>query len=511
MHRLILTCISFLLVLRVGAQDIADFDEFIRKSDDFLSSEVIDGQLNYADLKNDPRLVTLWDFIAEFPYEDLDVPSQKAYLVNAYNLLVVKGVLAAYPIQSTLKIFGFFDRITHQVGSRAWTLDALEKEKILLDFDDPRLHFALACGAESCPPLASFAFKPGIIDDQLEDRARKALNDDGFVRVQDGASSSTNHAVKLSKIFDWYAKDFGGSRDAILTYINAFRTAPLPESSEVSYYPYDWTLNDLAGSGKPKNANRYVVSSAIPKGGVEVKLFNNLYTQRFPPPTFSADSRENYFTTLINFVYGLTDRFNIGFDLRYRRVSLHETPASPLKIFSFSDAVRSKAAVATIGPKVRIAPNANWPNFSIQSAYWIPLKNDLAASPFLDWDGSTWWTQAFNDFDVGTDFSLFTELDLLLEDIGKKDEGRLNRLSTPVTAIFSYFPTKVSTLYVLTNFSPYWSPDLDYFFQAGTGAKYQLTRQWEVEVLYTYFTNSFIQEMQGRAATINLGVRYSSW
>ncbi|NND06698.1 MAG: DUF547 domain-containing protein [Saprospiraceae bacterium] len=510
MHRFLSFMFFVLAILSAGAQGITNLQTFTEKADDFFSQEVTDGRLNYAHLKNDARLTDLWNFIAEYQFQDLAESDRKAYLVNAYNLLVIKGVLDAYPIQSTLKVFGFFDRNTFKMGSGEWTLDALEKGQILAVFNDPRLHFALACGAESCPPLGSFAYTAKSMEQQLEERARAALNDSTFIKV-DGNSSLGSQDVKVSKIFDWYAKDFGGNKDAIISYVNTYRDFPLTSSAELSYYPYDWTLNDLLVEGAPKNLNRYVVSSAIPKGGVEVKWFNNLYTQRFPPPAFSSDSRENYFTVLLNFVYGLTDRFNIGFDLRYRRVSLHETPASPLKIFSFSDAVRSKAAIATIGPKIRVAPNANWPNFSIQSAFWIPLKEDLANSPFLDWNGFTWWTQAFNDFDVGTDFALFTELDLLIEDIGKKEEGGINRLSTPVTAIFSYFPTSVSTVYALTNFSPYWSPDLDYFFQAGMGAKYQLTPQWEVELLYTFFTNSFIQEMQGQAATINLGVRYSSW
>ena len=132
-------------------------------------------------------------------------------------------------------------------------------------------------------------------------------------------------------------------------------------------------------------------------------------------------------------------------------------------------------------------------------------------SPWLDWNGPTWWTHVFNDFDIGSDFALFTEVDLLIEDMGSKADGRINRWSTPVTGIFSYFPTAVSTTYLLVNFSPYWAPDLDYFFQAGLGAKYQFSPQIELELLYTDFLNALITDNDGRASTINVGIRYSTW
>ena len=115
----------------------------------------------------------------------------------------------------------------------------------------------------------------------------------------------------------------------------------------------------------------------------------------------------------------------------------------------------------------------------------------------------------FNDFPIGTNFSFFTEVDLLLEDIGREEEGRLNRLSTPVTLIYSYFPNPQTTLYVLGNYSPFWQENYDYFWQAGVGTKYQFTRQLELELSYTYFSNQFLAQNMGRAATYNLGVRFN--
>ena len=213
-------------------------------------------------------------------------------------------------------------------------------------------------------------------------------------------------------------------------------------------------------------------------------------------------------------LYGLTNNFNIGYDSRYRFVSNHSASDSPLSVINFDlgGSPTTRQGLTGIGPKIRYAPFKNLPNFSIQSAYWFSTGDDLEGTsdrPFIDWNGDSWFTQVFNDFSLGESFSLFTEIDFFLEDIGPEDEGHLNRFSTPATVILSYFPNPKTTLYTLSGYSPFWQEDYDYFAQLGAGAKYQFTPQFELELLYTYFTNEFLQENNGRAATYNLGIRYN--
>ena len=62
-------------------------------------------------------------------------------------------------------------------------------------------------------------------------------------------------------------------------------------------------------------------------------------------------------------------------------------------------------------------------------------------------------------------------------------------------------------MYALGGYSPYWQEEYDYFAQAGFGAKYQFTPNLELELLYTDFTNKFLDETGGQAATFNLGLR----
>ncbi|MEM6769750.1 MAG: DUF547 domain-containing protein [Bacteroidota bacterium] len=487
---------------------------FFAETDALLTRYVKNGRVDYAGLKSSGALTPLINEIAQADLSTLKGNDRKAYLINAYNLLVINQALENYPLKSVLDVNGFFDGKKQNVGGRKLTLNQLEKDLLLKEFKDARLHFVLVCGATGCPPITSFAYQPNQLESQLDRQTRLALNDATFIRVN-------GDKAELSKIFEWYASDFGGSKANVLDFINKYRSQAIPASAKVSYYEYDWNLNntngraaadlpsEIGGGAAPtggNNAARYVVSSTIPTGTFEVKVFNNLYSQE------AAGERSSFFTSSTSVLYGLTDRFNVGFDLRYRRVRYDEAgTASNFDVLG-SGGTFSRSAITGFGPKIRVAPFNQLPNFSIQSAYWFPVEDNLSGAQggrFTEFDGGIWFTQIFNDFPIGNNFSFFTEVDAVLEDIGAQEDGRLNRFSTPVTGIFSYFPNPKTTLYGLASYSPFWQEDFDYFYQLGAGAKYQFTPNFEIEVLVTAFDNQFLSQNNGRAGTVNLGTRFN--
>ena len=488
--------------------------QFISDADGLFKTYVKNGRVDYASLKGSGDIAPLVKEIGVVNLVGLSGDVKKAYLINAYNILVINQALENYPLKSVMDVSGFFDGKKQTVGGKKLTLNQLEKDLLLKEFKDARLHFVLVCGATGCPPITNFAYQPNKLESQLDRQTKLALNDGKFIRVN-------GSEVGLSQIFDWYKSDFGGSKANVLGFINKYRTDKIPASASISYYPYDWSLNKPGGradAGMEKsgdafdavsanNALRYVVSSTIPKGSVEVKIFNNLYSQE------AAGERSSFFTSLTSAIYGVTDRINVGFDARIRRVRYdQEGTASNFDVFA-SGGDFSRTTLATIGPKVRIAPFNKLPNFSVQSAFWIPVGDDLPGATegnrFVDFDGPTWFTQVFNDFPIGDNFSLFAEIDFNLEDIGSKENGRINRFSTPVTGIVSYFPTPKATLYGLASYAPYWQENRDYFYQLGAGAKYQFTRNFELELLYTAFDNQFLSSVDGNASTVNLGIRFN--
>lgn len=503
------------LVAQVTAQEIGQ--QFFTDTHSFLQNNVKNGLVDYSAVKTDPALSKLIMAIEKADVTNASDATKQAFYINAYNLLVINKTAQSYPLKSVQEISGFFDSKKVTIEGESMTLNKLEKGKLLEPYGDGRFHFVLVCGALGCPPITNFAYTPEKLEEQLEMQTKAALNDPAFIKVFGGNTS-------LSQIFKWYPGDFGGNKDGIINFINKYRTNPIATSSKLSYYDYDWSINDLAkkssdtgsineasiGNPTGNNASRYIVSSTIRQGTYETKIFNNLYTQR----TGSVDNltnRSTFFTTMVSIFYGLTDRVNVGLNTRYRRVRNDILPSNATDVFGSStgDGISQRQGLTALGPQIRYAPNPNWPNFSVQSSFVFAIGEDLEGSntqPYIDWTGATWWTQFFNDFPIGQNFSLFTELDLLIEDIGREN---INRISTPVVLIFSYNATSKLILYTIGGYSPYWQSEFDYFAQAGLGAKYQFTPNLELELLYTDFTNKFLDETGGQAATYNLGFRFN--
>ncbi|WP_235299041.1 DUF547 domain-containing protein [Portibacter marinus] len=477
---------------------------FFEKADMFFKNYVEDGLVAYMKIKEEPNLDKLINIINVAEYEELDLVTQKAYLINAYNLLVIKEAVSAYPVASVQDVAGFFDRRKVTVAGMDITLNDFEKKEILNKFKDPRLHFVLVCGALGCPRITDFAYQPEKIEEQLERQTKIALNDPSFIWFE-------NDKAQLSQIFNWYAEDFGNSRSSIIQYINQYRDTDFDENISANFYNYDWSLNSTSTAQKnpnvPANAARYIVSSTIPKGQIELKIFNNLYSQ-----VVARENRSTFFTTNTSFLYGINRRFNLGFNTSYRRVLNSGIPSSPFDVINAPDSGNFRQGITSFGPQIRWAPKPEWQNFSIQSRLVFPIGTNLAGGdgePYIDWGGPSLFNQFFNDRSIGTRFSLFTEFGLHWEDIGKLSNGRINQVSTPLTGILSYSITTKALIYTLAQFTPYYRIPFDYFIQGGIGGKYQFTRNIELELLYTGFTNRFLLQNEGGAATYNIGFRFN--
>ncbi|WP_020526436.1 DUF547 domain-containing protein [Flexithrix dorotheae] len=212
---------------------------FITEVDDFMKKWVKEGKVNYAAIKKNPEEINaLYAQIGKISLTETKGEEGKAFYINAYNIIVIHQVVQLYPIQSPMNQNGFFTGNKHLVAGEKLTLNQLEFKKLVIPFKDPRIHFSIACAAKGCPKLASYAYNPEKLTDQLEERVKKAVNDSEFTRV-----SSKEEKVQLSKIFSWYKKEFEESHGDILTFINDYRKTKIPESFELGFYEYNWELN----------------------------------------------------------------------------------------------------------------------------------------------------------------------------------------------------------------------------------------------------------------------------
>lgn len=218
-----------------------------------LTEHAVDGGVRYASLKRDRGdLDTFLASVATTKPASLPEAERLAFLINAYNALVVGAVLERYPgIESVKKVSGFFDGEKHAVGGQKMTLDEVEAAARKID---PRVHFAVVCASTSCPDLRGEAFRGSKVDAQLRDATHRFLRDPSKGLRYDAKGNE----LFASSIFKWYAGDFtggsrvvaffarGGVRDWIAEHVGDAALAKTIREREpgVKYLDYDWSLND---------------------------------------------------------------------------------------------------------------------------------------------------------------------------------------------------------------------------------------------------------------------------
>jgi hypothetical protein len=191
---------------------------------------------NAADVQALQRIV---DAVATQNVSSLGQKEQLAFYLNAYNAWIIHEVLEKYPTKSVKDaLFTFFTGKRIKVAGQEMSFNSLEKELIIPRFKEPRIHAALNCASQSCPPLLSEPFTADKLDAQLERVSKSFVNSDRGVRL-----SSDGKSAQLSKIFEWYKQDFEAGGGAV-AFVNKRRSKPLPDGIKVSYQDYDWALND---------------------------------------------------------------------------------------------------------------------------------------------------------------------------------------------------------------------------------------------------------------------------
>ncbi|WP_025742411.1 DUF547 domain-containing protein [Aquimarina pacifica] len=212
--------------------------DFFVKSDVFLKKYVFKGKVDYKAVKHDISLLEeVLDIASKVRVSKAQPKTYKSFYINAYNLAVIKGVVDNYPIKSPLDVKGFFDTTQYNLAGKKTTLNDLENIILRKQFPaEARFHFVLVCAGLGCPPIINEAYKPNSLETQLQRQTVKALNNPYFIKV-------TQKKVQLSKIFEWYKVDFVKNGSEI-DFINKFRKEKLPFDAIVSYYAYDWRLNE---------------------------------------------------------------------------------------------------------------------------------------------------------------------------------------------------------------------------------------------------------------------------
>lgn len=162
-----------------------------------------------------------------------------AFYVDAYNALILRAVITHGRPRSVLDVKDFFDAKSWLVAGKTLSLNQLEKEVLGPLAQDPRTHMVLVCGAVGCPILEDRPYAGSDLEARLDAATRRYLAAPAGAVVERGA-------LKLSKIFDWYDRDFGGPAGVVsfvLRHLDPGARAIAGDNPKVTFTDYNWTLN----------------------------------------------------------------------------------------------------------------------------------------------------------------------------------------------------------------------------------------------------------------------------
>ena len=202
----------------------------------------------------------------------MDVKTKTAFIINVYNLMIIYAQIKVGIPASTIQRKSFFTRVLFNIGGRVFSFNELEngilrsnakapyalfrtfgdtddRANLALETIDPRIHFALNCGAKSCPPVKKFTSTD--LEEELRIVALAFCEQDDNVRVD-----VTRGEVHLNTIFKWYRPDFASSVSELPAALVQFTRGDKKESLKsmlekskqelkikVIFNEYDWSSN----------------------------------------------------------------------------------------------------------------------------------------------------------------------------------------------------------------------------------------------------------------------------
>ncbi len=180
--------------------------------------------------------------------------SKKAFWLNIYNAFVQKS-LENNP-QQYKKRLQFYKKRFIPVAGKLLSLDDIEhgilrrstlfwsfgyltnpfvsgfERRFRVEKIDYRIHFALNCGAFSCPPIAFYT--PERVEQQLQMATEVYL--EGECKFDAG-----NNKVVVPRLMQWFWKDFSG-RAGIVNLLETCQIIPHGAKPRITFKSYNWEM-----------------------------------------------------------------------------------------------------------------------------------------------------------------------------------------------------------------------------------------------------------------------------
>ena len=183
-----------------------------------------------------------------------DDDTKKAFWINIYNGFTQTSLKAdsaqyqnrkAFFKKKNIVIAGkafSLDDIEHGILRRSkikWSLGLLNKwfppsaeKKLRVAKLDYRIHFALNCGAKSCPPIAYYNNE--LISKQLDVATKAYLTGEADYDPQ-------KDLARLPALMSWFRADFGGKK-GMRRILHQYEILPAGATPAIKFKKYDWSL-----------------------------------------------------------------------------------------------------------------------------------------------------------------------------------------------------------------------------------------------------------------------------
>jgi hypothetical protein len=195
------------------------------------------GNVNYKGFKNDRILLSnyIQSLSENTPKNDWSKEDKLAYWINAYNAMTIDFILRHYPLKSIKDINNPWDKRYWKLGDKWYNLNEIEHE-ILRKMNEPRIHFAIVCASVSCPKLQNEVFTASNLDEQLTNATKEFLADTSKNNISE-------NNIKLSKIFQWFSKDFK-KNGSLIDFLNQYSGIKISAKAKKTFKDYNWGLNE---------------------------------------------------------------------------------------------------------------------------------------------------------------------------------------------------------------------------------------------------------------------------
>uniref|UniRef100_H2XX86 Uncharacterized protein n=1 Tax=Ciona intestinalis TaxID=7719 RepID=H2XX86_CIOIN len=237
---------------------------------DFLSK---DGKhVDYTGISESVKFKDYVEQVAQLQRAQIDdMPRQEslAFFINIYNALVIHANIKLGFPETTWQRYKFFNDASYIIGGHKFNLQEIEngvlranrkgvgmmvkpfsksdpRLQYILQPNEPLIHFALVCGAKSCPPIKTYS--PDNIENQLKLAAASFLEGEDGCRVD-----KKQGLIGLSLIFKWYKEDFGNTPHEVLLWVKEHMPNGLKKQDlallldknayKLVYLHYDWGSN----------------------------------------------------------------------------------------------------------------------------------------------------------------------------------------------------------------------------------------------------------------------------